>query len=488
MNKFPNHFYWGGATSASQIEGAHIKDQRGYSKLDYLTAGSKKEPRYVTCVNEQGDIKKIPQFLDTPKGYEEKILEDVYYPNHKAIDFYHNYKEDIKLFAELGFKMFRLSISWSRIFPTGLEDTPNIDGLEFYRNVFLELKNYNIEPLVTISHYDTPLVLDKKYGWSTRTMIDYFMKYCSVIFNEYKGLVKYWLTFNELNTILLVPELLPTSLVSEELINSAYLKLHNQFIASAKAVLLAKEIDENYQVGCMLCGSMSYPMTCNPKDVLENQKKYMKKNYYCGDVMMKGEYPHFTQSLWNKSNFRMEISEEDQAILKAGVVDFCSMSYYSSSCVTTDTSIEKSSGNFTIGSKNPYLEYSKWGWSSDPDGLRIYLNDMYARYNIPMMVVENGLGADDEFVDGTVHDDYRIDYLSKHIQAMSEAIEDGVDLVAYTAWACIDSISASTGEMDKRYGFIYVDVDNEGNGSYERYKKDSFEWYKKVIQSNGVIT
>lgn len=487
MNKkFPENFFWGGATSASQIEGGYNLDGRGFSKLDYLSAGNKKEPRYITFLDEEGKVGKLPQFFDIPDNGTGVMLEDTYYPNHMAIDFYHNYKEDIKLLAEMGFKMFRMSVSWSRIYPKGIEDTPNQEGLDFYRKVFEELKKYNIEPLVTISHFDTPIYLENTFGgWSNRRLIDCFVKYAETLFKEYRGLVKYWLTFNEINNLLLVPELLPPSMVDNQMVNNAYSKLHHQFIASAKSVIMAHEIDKEYKVGCMISSTVSYPLTCDPKDVLLTQEKYKKKNYYCGDVMIKGEYPYFAKTLWDQTGYTMEMSEEDKEILKQGVVDFCSISYYSSNCVTTHDDAETSGGNFSLGSKNPYLSYSDWGWSCDPDGLRIYLNDLYGRYRVPMMVVENGLGAEDVFEDGLIHDDYRIDYMKKHVDAMAATIHDGVDLIAYTSWACIDSISASTGEIDKRYGFIYVDLNNDGKGSLKRYKKDSFYWYQKLIETNG---
>ena len=482
---FPKDFYWGGATSASQIEGGYNLDDRGLSKLDYLTAGSKKEPRYLMYEDKDGNIGKVPQFLDVPKNAKEIIYEDAYYPNHNAIDFYHHYKEDIKMFHEMGFKMFRMSISWSRIYPTGVEDQPNLKGIEFYRDIFKELKKYNIEPLVTISHFDTPIYLDHQIGWEKKEMIAYFMKYVTTLFKEYKGLVKYWLTFNEINNMMLLPELLPKEMVSDKLANDIYIKLHHQFLASAKCVKLAHAISDDYQVGCMISGNVSYPLTCDPKDILFNQEAYQKKNYYCGDVMMKGEYPYFTKSLWSKTGFSLDISDEEKVILKEGIVDFCSFSYYSSNCLTTHEEKDVSIGNFSLGVKNPYLTYSQWGWSCDPDGLRYYLRDMYQRYELPLMVVENGLGAADTLEDGKVFDPYRINYLRQHVKAMADAIAEGVDLIAYTSWACIDSISASTGEMDKRYGFIYVDLDNAGQGSNKRYKKESFYWYKKLIKTNG---
>ena len=483
---FPKDFYWGGATAANQCEGAYNVDGRGLAKTDVTTAGTATTPRGVTYRLPNGETGLAPQFTPYPKDAKGVILDGYYYPNHNAIDFYHHYKEDIALFAEMGFKMFRMSISWSRIFPNGIEEEPNKKGLDFYRDVFEELKKYNIEPLVTISHYDTPLYLEEELdGWKNRKLISLFDRYTEVLFNEYKGLVKYWLTFNEINSLLMFKDFIPN--MSKEDIANNYQALHNQFVASARAVQRAHSIDPEYKVGCMIAGACSYPLTCAPEDVLKNQKKMQDSFYYCGDVMVRGEYPVFAKRLWKEDNVNLEYTEEDIKTLKEGKVDFFSFSYYSTTCTSADKNVAKDGlGNFSLGSKNPYIKYSEWGWGMDSIGLRYYLNEIYNRYEIPVMVVENGLGAIDELTeDKKVHDQYRIEYLREHIKAMEGALEDGVDLIAYTPWGCIDLISASTGEMKKRYGFIYVDLDNEGNGTMKRYKKDSFEWYKKVISSNG---
>lgn len=486
LKPFPKNFFWGGATSASQIEGGYDLGGRGLSKFDITTVGSNQVPRMTTYKFKDGTIVKQTMFQDPPLNGKGAILPDEYYPNHQAIDFYHNYEEDIKLFAEMGFKMFRLSISWSRIYPNGVDDKPNKEGLAFYRNVLETLRKYEIEPLVTISHNDTPLYLDETYeGWSHPALIDYYVKYAETVMREYRDLVTYWITFNEINTLLMVPDLIPQKFRTDELINTTYRKLHHQFIASAKVVCSGHEINLGNQVGCMLNGFVSYPLTSDPQDILFNQDKYSVNNYYCADVMVKGEYPYFTKTLWEKSGFIMDVSEEEKQILRNGRADFCALSYYSSSCVTTHDGSENEKGNFSVGAKNPYLSYSKWGWSLDPNGLLYYLKDLYSRYSIPLMIVENGLGAEDKLEDDKVHDDYRIDYLRAHIVALREAIAAGVDLRAYTAWGCIDLVSASTGEMKKRYGFIYVDMDDQGEGSKKRIRKDSFAWYKKVIESNG---
>lgn len=483
---FPKNFLWGGATAANQCEGGYDEGGRGPSKSDYMTAATAETPRYVTYKLPNGETGKGNVLIPFPKDAKCAILDDVYYPGHKAIDFYHRYKEDIALFAEMGFKTYRMSISWSRIFPNGDDEKPNQEGLDFYRSVFEELKKYNIEPMVTISHYDPPLRLEENYGgWSNRKLIDLFEKYATTLFNEYKGLVKYWLTFNEINSTLLFLDYFPGE-VPKEMYYNTYQTLHNQFVASARAVKKAHEIDSSYIVGNMVCALCSYPLTCDPMDVSENQRAARKKMYYCGDVMVHGEYPYFAKKIWKDNGIELDITDKDLQELKEGTVDMFTFSYYSSSCVTTHKDAElDGTGNLSIGAKNEYLNYSEWGWAMDPEGLRYTLNDFYDRYNLPMVIVENGLGAVDTVEDGKVHDPYRIDYLRAHVEAMDKALVDGVDLIGYTPWGCIDLISAGTGEMKKRYGFIYVDLDNEGNGTRDRIRKDSFYWYKKVISSNG---
>ncbi len=490
VNAFPKDFLWGGAVAANQCEGAYNVDGRGLARTDFTTAGSHGKMRQVTYRLPNGDPFFGDMFFPVPEGAKCAVLDGVYYPNQTGVDFYHRYAEDIALFAEMGFKVFRLSISWSRIFPKGDETEPNQAGLDFYRRVFEECHKYGIEPLVSIHHFDTPIYLEEEYGdWKNRELIAFYDRYTETIFKEYKGLVKYWLTFNEINMPLMKFEFIgdkaPKSMV-DPLLREAYLDLHNKFVASARAVKRAHEIDPNNMVGCMLLGNCSYPFTCDPEDVLLNQLKTQKTMYYTGDVMCRGEYPAFAQKLWDECGFKMEISEQDAADLKAGPVDMFTFSYYSSGVVATKAPADEAQGNFSRGAKNPYLKYSDWGWAMDATGLRYFLNDLYGRYQIPMIVTENGLGAVDKLEeDGSIHDPYRIDYLRAHVEAMKGALEDGIDLIGYTSWGCVDLISAGTGEMKKRYGYIYVDRDDEGNGTLDRYRKDSFFWYKKCIASNG---
>ena len=479
--KMPENFLWGGATAANQFEGGYRAGGKGLSTADVMTGGTHTVARRITPEIEEG----------------------TYYPSHEAIDFYHRYKEDIALFAEMGFKTFRMSLSWTRIFPNGDELTPNEEGLKFYDDVFAELKKYNIEPLVTISHYEMPFGLTQKWnGWADRRTVDCYVRYCETIFKRYKNLVKYWLTFNEINCLTMpFGTFMAGGMLfddSKELLNHSangedthkkdrFQALHHQFVASAKAVKLGHEINPDFKIGCMIAYMPSYAYTCNPEDVLLAQQSEEIANYYCSDVQVRGEYSRYGKAYLAQNGIELQMEDGDEAILKEGKVDFYTFSYYMTNCVSKDPNAPQASGNILAGVKNPYLEASDWGWQIDPVGLRITLNKIYSRYEVPMMVVENGLGAVDTVeADGSINDSYRIDYLRKHIVEMKKAIiEDGVDLVGYTPWGCIDLVSASTGEMKKRYGFIYVDKHNDGSGDLSRSRKASFNWYKEVIQSNG---
>ncbi|MBR3357151.1 MAG: family 1 glycosylhydrolase [Solobacterium sp.] len=471
-------FLWGGATAANQYEGGWNEGGKGPGVPDHIRGGT----------------------VSTPRTWDRVIDPNVYYPSHQAVDFYHHYKEDIALYGEMGFKCFRLSINWSRIYPTGMEEEPNQEGLQFYHNVFAECRRYDIEPLVTISHYELPWGLSEKYnGWAGREVIGHFMRYATTLFTEYKGEVRYWLTFNEINNGTgAMGRILSLGMLGKdnrpmfgdpettEEINDRFTALHHQFVASALAVKKGHEIDPENKIGMMTIGHPVYAYTCNPKDVLAMNEEMNMRLYYCADVQVRGHYPFFTKRYWEENNITVRMEEGDEEILKEGTVDFLSFSYYMSSAASADPEVTKVKGNMFSGVKNPYLKASEWGWQIDPEGLRILLNQLYGRYEVPLMIVENGLGAVDERAeDGKFHDTYRIDYLRSHIEAMKEAVKDGVDLMGYTMWGCTDLVSASTGEMKKRYGFIYVDRDNDGNGDFHRERKDSFFWYKQVIASNG---
>ncbi|TGY44229.1 6-phospho-beta-glucosidase [Clostridium sartagoforme] len=470
IDKFPDNFLWGGAVAANQCEGAWNVDGKGVSTADVATAGS----------------------FGVKREYTYGVEEGKYYPSHEAIDFYHRYKEDIKMLAEMGFKCFRLSIAWTRIFPNGDDAEPNEKGLEYYDNVFDECLKYGIEPVVTISHYEMPYALVEKYGaWRDRRLVDFYVNYCNVIFNRYKDKVKYWMTFNEINVITMHP-FIPAGLRINEGENREqiiYQSAHHQLIASAKAVKLGHEINPDFKIGCMIVYPLAYAESCNPEDVLL-QNEFMNRHYFFSDVQAKGAYPNFMKTYFKRENIEVKFEDGDEEILKAGKVDFIGFSYYMTLVVSSNNDGKTlTGGNMTKGIKNPYLKSSDWGWQIDPVGFRISLNDLYNRYEIPLFCVENGLGAVDTIEeDGSINDDYRIDYLRQHIVEMKKAITiDGVEMIGYTPWGCIDLISASTGEMKKRYGFIYVDKDNEGKGTLERKRKKSFYWYKKVIESNGEI-
>jgi len=482
---FPKDFLWGGAVAANQWEGAWDVDGRGPAKTDVTTGGTVNTPRYITYIDKDGNPGKVMQFGKIPEGAKFAVLEDYHYPNHNAVDGYHHYKEDVALMAEMGFKQFRTSISWSRLYPTGLEKEPNKEGVEFYRNLFTELKTNGIEPLVTLWHFDTPLYIEQNLGdWKNRDTIELFVRYVTTCFTEFKGLVHNWLTFNEINNTIQFLDMMGNP--SDKDFQDSYQHLHYQFVASAKAVQIGHAIDPTNRIGCMICGITWYPATCDPNDILANRHAWERNIFYCGDVQCKGEYGTYAKRLWKEHNVNLDITEEDLADLKRGTVDMYTFSYYMSQLVTTHEVKEKVGGNFSAGAKNEYLQYSDWGWATDATGLQYYLETIYDRYQIPLMVVENGLGAYDTVeADGSIHDDYRIDYYRPHIQAMSNAIDNGVDLIGYTTWGCIDVVSAGTGEMRKRYGFIYVDMDGEDNGTMARSRKDSFFWYKKVIESNG---
>ena len=483
---FKEGFFWGGATAANQYEGGYISGGKGLAIQDVITGGDGRNniPRRMALKLADGSTKFIDRRgTEVPDGAVPYVDEDTYYPSHVATDFYHHYKEDIALFAQMGFKSFRMSINWTRIFPNGDEKEPNEEGLQFYDDVFDEMLKYGIEPQVTIVHFDLPLHLATEYdGWYNRKTIDFYMHYVETIFNRYKNKVKYWLTFNEINnTVNFIPDD-----ASDEVYQEAYQHLHYQFVASARAVQIGHQIDPENKIGCMICGITYYPLTSDPEDILFNRSKWEKGIFYCGDVQCKGKYPTYAKRLWKEHNVKLDITEQDLEELKKGTVDMYTFSYYMSQAVTTHENDDTVSGNMSFGVRNPYLQYSDWGWALDPKGLRYYLEMIYDRYEKPLMVVENGLGAYDTVEeDGSIHDNYRIEYYRAHIEEMAKAIEDGVDLIGYTTWGCIDLVSAGTGEMRKRYGFIYVDKHDDGTGDLSRRPKDSFYWYKKVIESNG---
>lgn len=465
MGIFPDNFLWGGAVAANQCEGAFDEDGKGLSVQDVLPHGIRGER---TAVPTEDNMKL------------------------KGIDFYHRYEEDIRLFAEMGFKVFRTSIAWSRIFPKGDESEPNEKGLEFYDRLFDECHKYGIEPLVTISHYETPLYLAEHYnGWANRKLIGFFENYVRVIFERYKGKVKYWLTFNEINSILHAPFMsggitTPLAELSEQ---ELYQAAHHELVASALAVKIGHEVMQGAKIGCMILSMPAYPLTPAPEDVLRAMEDE-HKNYFFGDVHVRGEYPGYMKRYFKEHGIEIRFEPEDGEILK-NTVDFVSFSYYMSCCAAADEDKQaRGTGNLLGGVPNPTLKASEWGWQIDPKGLRYVLNQYWDRYQKPLFIVENGLGAVDELVEDengnkTVEDDYRIEYLRSHLEQVKEAVKDGVELMGYTSWGCIDVVSASTAELKKRYGYVYVDRNDDGSGTLNRYKKKSFYWYRDMIKNNG---
>lgn len=472
MNHFPKDFLWGGATAANQCEGGYLEGGKGLGTVDVIPWG---EHRRAVM---QGRM----DYHDLP--------EDSYYPSHEAIDMYHHWKEDIAYMAQMGFKCYRFSIAWSRIFPTGEEDAPNEEGLRFYEEMIDELLRNHIQPVITICHFDVPLHLEQKYGsWRSRKVIDAYLKYCEALFQRFKGKVTYWMTFNEINMLMHLP-FMGAGISFKEGENEEQVKYqaaHHELVASALATKLAHEIDPNNQVGCMLAAGNFYPYSCRPDDVWEALCKD-RGNYFFIDVQSRGEYPNYAKRMLERKGIQVQMQPEDEQVLKENTVDFIAFSYYTSRLTSADPNVGQSTaGNVIQSLRNPHLKASEWGWQIDPVGLRITMNSLYDRYQKPLFIVENGLGAVDTVeADGSINDDYRIAYLEAHIREMMKAVEeDGVPLIGYTPWGWIDLVSASTGEMKKRYGFVYVDKDNAGNGTLERRPKKSFYWYKQVIATNG---
>ncbi|MDH2881789.1 MULTISPECIES: glycoside hydrolase family 1 protein [Bacillus cereus group] len=480
---FPKGFLWGGATAANQIEGAWNSGGKGLSVAD------------ICLLKPHVDKKNMSQhWTITSKDIEvAKNTDDTkFYPKRHGIEFYKHFKEDIKLFAEMGFKVYRLSIAWSRIFPNGDELVPNEEGLKFYDEVFDELLKYGIEPLVTMSHYEQPLYFSEKYnGWYSRKSIEFFSRYVETICTRYKNKVKYWITFNEIDSIIRHPfmsgGLIRDHFDSDKEFNRAiYQAMHHQFVASAYATKLVHEIIPESKVGCMITKQTYYPLTSKPEDVLAAQLD-SRELYAFSDTQVFGEYPSYLLTKYENEGIKLDVEENDFDIMKENPVDFVSFSYYSSSCSAYEIDgLDINEGNTATTIKNPYLTETDWGWQIDPIGMRISLIELSDRYRKPLFVVENGLGAKDHFENGRIEDSYRIKYLNDHILQISKAInEDGVDVMGYTSWGCIDLISNSTNQIEKRYGLIYVDLNDFGEGSYKRYKKDSFDWYKELIFSNG---
>lgn len=470
---FGPDFLWGASTSANQVEGGWDEGGKGVSVVDVLAQGQN-----GSGLREETD----------------GVLAGRYYSSHEACDFYHRHSEDIELLSGMGIKALRMSIAWTRIFPTGMEEEPNEQGLAFYDEVIDELLAHGIEPIVTISHYESPFALAKRGGWADRGMIDRYLRFCRVLFERYDGKVRHWITFNEINVLqqpfgimtgggIFCPIDSPEN--TERL---RYQAMHHTFVAHARAVEMAHEVSSDYQVGCMLASMSTYPLTCAPVDVLLAQQTNQMRNWFAGDVLIRGRYPGYAQRYLGERGIDLVMQSGDMDVIGRNPPDFFACSYYNSYCAGTDPSAGSASGNLASGQRNPYLPTSEYGWQIDPVGLRIYLNEAFDRYQLPIMVVENGLGARDTVSeDGRVHDPYRIEYLREHILALGQAIDDGVEVTGYLPWSALDLMALSTGDIEKRYGFIYVDVDDQGHGSRDRTPKDSYYWYREVIEADGEV-
>lgn len=482
---FPENFLWGGATAANQYEGGYRSGGKGLASMDLITGGDMDHPRSIVIELENGERRKISRLEDLPAGSKAVMEEGIYYPSHVATDFYHHYEEDIQLMAEMGFKAFRMSINWTRIYPNGDDAEPNEEGLAFYDRVFDLCVANGIEPVVTIDHFDLPVHLIYEYeGWLDRRTIGFFENYCRTIFTRYKDKVKYWMTFNEINFLRDYSTLGITEASNAQRQQQA---VYHLLLGSAKAVALGHSINPDFKIGMMVAAMLFYPQTCNPLDALEEMNLSRDLKDFYMDVQCRGYYPSYKIKELERNGVVLKKEPGDDELLQKGVVDYIGFSYYNSNVVSGKKEGEEAGGNQMGGLKNPYLEVSEWNWPIDPVGLRLVLNRLYDKYQLPLMIVENGLGTADRIEeDGSVQDDYRIDYLRRHIIEMKKAVEeDGVDLWGYTSWGCIDLVSAGTGQMKKRYGFVYVDLDDTGKGTLERRKKKSFEWYKKVIATNG---
>ncbi|MEO1772467.1 glycoside hydrolase family 1 protein [Candidatus Enterococcus ferrettii] len=484
--KIEDTFLWGGATAANQVEGAYNIDGKGLSTFDIIPFFTKEELKDRTGLPSEISEDEMLAVLNNKTSHTN-------FPKRRGTNFYSYFKEDIALFAEMGYKVYRFSIAWTRLFPTGFEKLPDKKGINFYRSVIAECKRYGIEPLITMSHYEMPWVIsDQLNGWESKETIELFLKYTKVLLDEFSADVKYWIPFNEMNMTLISPYhgggIIPERIRSNNIQSASFQAVHNQFVAAAKTINYGRSIANDLQFGCMIARLETYAETCKPEDQLAALKEEQMNVFYY-EVAATGEYPRYLDRYLIENTIEFEKNEAEVKLLKNNIYDFLAFSYYNTYVVSekkNEKTVDgKGNGNLIDSQENPYVKISDWGWPIDSIGFRITLNRLYDKFRLPLFVAENGLGAHDTFENGKIHDEYRIDYLSDHIEALTEAVKDGVKVLGYTAWTAIDLVSCGTNEMSKRYGFIYVDVDDYGKGTYERYRKDSFYWYKEVIASNG---
>ncbi|RMI09594.1 glycoside hydrolase family 1 protein [Cellulomonas triticagri] len=478
---FPPGFLWGGALAGNQCEGAWDVGGKGLSVADATTYKPRLDP-----TDYQGAHTVTTADVQAALAHEGTGM----YPKRRGNDFYHRYAEDLDLMQEMGFRSLRVSIQWTRLFPTGEELEPNAEGVAFYHRLFAAMRERDIEPVVTLHHYEQPLTfsIDRK-GWHERALVDHFLRFARVCFEEYGQYVTYWLTFNEIDSIFrhsfTTAGIVLDQFAGMDTEEAVYQALHHQFVAAAKTATLMRELVPGAQMGVMLTRTLHYAMTCHPDDALVALRTN-RENFLYSDVQVRGEYPTWLHEEWARKGFHVDIADGDLEAMKDGTVDYVSFSYYMSMVSTRDdTGMQKVSGNLTSGAKNPYLDVTEWNWQIDPKGLRYSLTELYDRYQLPLFIVENGVGARDVLEDGTVQDDYRIEYFRQHIEQIGLAIADGAQVLGYTPWGCVDIVSMSTCQMSKRYGFVYVDADDEGNGTFDRFRKKSFDWYRRVIATNG---
>lgn len=479
---FPEKFLWGGALSSNQSEGNYLADGKSMTVAD------------MAYFDPNTDFKKLmmSQLEVTREGIEKaKSATDVtYYPKRRGIDFYHTYKEDLALLKEMGFKAFRYSFAWSRIFPDVKAENPNQKGLDFYDRVIDECLRLGMEPVITILHADLPLQIIEEYkGWANREVVDLYVKYAKTVLEHFKGRVKYWIPFNEISVDLAVPSRKMGVLKEDysDYMNATYQALHHEFVASAKVTQLAHEIDPQNKIITMTSYGPIYPYSCNPDDVMLSLLSQQKNSLFFYDVLLRGSYPHYALKMFEDKGIQLKMAEDDLKLLNQNTSDVIGFSYYNSTVMSSEPSqLEKTAGNFMNAAKNPYLKSNEWGWTIDPVGLRYSLNYLYQMYQKPLIILESGSGFYEVLDENeTLHDPYRIEYFKQHILELKKAVEDGVDVIGYITWSPIDVVAASTGQMAKRYGFIYVDQDDLGNGTKKRYRKDSFYWYQHVILTNG---
>lgn len=466
---------WGGATSASQYEGGWQEGNRGMDTQDC-------RPYQKRSSNATTTTRLLTQTtIDQAKA----VSVDSGYPFRKGSDGYHHIHEDMDLLEELGLDIYRLSISWSRLYPKGDEEEPNPEGIAYYNQIFNRIRNNNMKVFLTMNHYAVPLYLVEHYGgWTNRKLITFYLRFAKTVFEQWGDCIDYYLPFNEINAGYFSPYN-GVGLVRKE--DSPYdqslvfQSLHHQFVASAKVIQLGHEMVKG-SFGCMIACFCYYPYSCKPEDNMKLINEENVNQWFCMDVLSRGAYPHYIWRFFEERGIHIEISAEDKQVLKDHTADFVSISYYQSSVISVEEK-EKTAGNLVVSTINPYLKATKWGWQIDPIGLRISLNKVYDRYQKPVFISENGLGSEDILdANNHIHDAYRIAYLQEHFEQIHEAVKDGVEVLGYIMWGIIDIVSAGSCEMEKRYGVIYVDADNEGNGSYARYKKDSFAWYQNYIK------